>query len=887
MSRPLFAAAASLISLACLFAAAPGTLAASHDGSLGDPDIRCIGRWDKTSPTEYHSYWSAPYVRVGFTGTSVKIKLAGGTTLNVSIDGAPPQSVYAGAGETALNPAPLAPGRHTLLVGGAGQNEEVLFEGLTLDPGAATFAVPARPLVEFIGDSITAVGGPGNYAWLSGEALGCDHTQIAFSGVALTSGFGCSSKIGQDTQYFKLKNYNHMDDNPPVPWTFSYAPQIIVINLGQNDQCGAEPAATMTASYVSFLRHIRAKLPKTQIVALRTFGGPYADSIKSAAETVRAGGDARVHYVDTTGWLEPSDFGDGIHPNAFGNVKVARRLAPLLQPLLPGTLSAASAAAPVTVGDPAHPEALNQSLQNAYNGGARRIVIRPGVYVLPKVGHPALTLDGWQEAVVTGYGVTLITADAVQPNTVLELSRCTHVTVAGLLLSQNQVTSYQGRVVAVGKDAAGNPTCDWKPDAGYPVPPAAEKDFLGGDANVVDAKTRLLKVGCGDFYGKHYTVLPDGTFRAQMGGNFGVGDWLVGRYGNAPFKVHLVNSHDCTIKNVTMMRNGFATVREEDGGGNHYLHCIWALGPRPKGATEDPLVTNAADGMHMTTSFPGPDIENCVFQGVFLDDCIAIHGYFQTIKAASGATLTLDGGVGSVQAGEPVRISDQKGFFAEALVTAVKDNGDKTTTVTLDKDYGVPASAKLSNPRADGSGYKIIGCHLGSTRSRGILAKADSGLIENNILENCGMSAISLGPEYYWGEADYVQNVTVKNNVIRNNGGAAYGGAALFVHDDGAVGNKNIVIQGNHFSANFQGDLDLHGADGITLTNNTLHAPALWPSGVKPSAPVHLANCRNITLSGNTVQNAASYPSPLVVAGPDVSGIRHNDSSGIRVVAAK
>ena len=553
--------------------------------------------------------------------------------------------------------------------------------------------------------------------------------------------------------------------------------------------------------------------------------------------------------------------------------------------VVPG--AGAAPPASVTVGDPAHPEALASAVQDAYHGGARRIIIRPGVYFLPNAGHTALTLKGWKDAVLSAYGVTLILTDLAWMHDGMDLVDCTQVTVAGALLSQSKVTAYQGRVVAVGKDAAGKPTCDWKPDAGYPVPPAAEKGFLGGDVNVVDARTRLLKVGCGDFYGVAYTALPDGTFQARMGGHFGVGDWLVGRYGNAPFKVYLNNSHGCTIKNVTLMRNGFAPLREDGGGGNHYLHCVWALGPRPAGASEEPLVTNAADGMHMVGSYPGPDIENCVFQGVFLDDCIAIHGSFQTIKSASGTAVTLEGGIGSVQVGQPVRISDQKGFFAEASVLAVKDNGDKTTTVTLDKDYDVPASAKLSNPHADGAGYKIIGCHLGDTRSRGILAKADNGLIENNILENCGMSAVSLGPEYYWGEADYVQNVTIKDNVLQNNGGATYGGAAILVHGDGVVGNKNIIIQGNRFVANFQGDLEVQWADGINFANNTLRAPSLWPAGVKPYAPVHLANCKNITLQNNTVQNAVSYQSPLVAAGPEVTGVRHNDPSGIRAVAAK
>lgn len=316
----------------CLLATLAGGRAMA-DGSPADPHLQFVGRWDKSNPAEYHSYWTAPYLRVGFTGRSVGIRLAEGTTLTVSLDGETPRTVNAGAGVTPLNTAPLAPGRHTLLVGGAAQNEEVRFLGLVLELGASTFALPVRPLVEFVGDSITA-GGADNYAWLTGEALGAEHVQIAFSGVALTSGYGCSSKVGQDVMFFRLKNYNHIDETPPVPWGFSDTPRVVVINLGQNDQCGSEPADVMTASYARFLRHLRAIYPKANFVALRPFSGVYAASIRQAVAAVRASGNTRVQFVDTTGWLAPADFRDGIHPNTLGNQKVAAHLAPLLKPLL-------------------------------------------------------------------------------------------------------------------------------------------------------------------------------------------------------------------------------------------------------------------------------------------------------------------------------------------------------------------------------------------------------------------------------------------------------------------------------------------------------------------------------------------------------------------------
>ena len=336
--RLFLRSAVTILSVCTLLRGAyPAALRPALNGSPGDPDIRYIGRWDKGKPADYHGYWTDCYLRTRFTGTTVGIRLDGGTQLIVSIDGEKDRVVNAGPGVTALNPAPLKPGLHTLLVGSAGQNYEVGFQGLTLAPGAYTVAALPHPLIEFVGDSITTIFSDGNYSWMTGAALGCDHTQISFSGVALTSGYGClSDKTGLNLQYFRLKNFNHLADAPPVPWDFTaYTPKIVVINLGQNDQCGGEPALTMTASMENFVRAIRAKFPAAQIVVMRPFGGPFAADEAAAVQELNAGGDSRVHYVDTTGWLDPkTDFGDGVHPNPAGQAKAAQRLIPLLRPLL-------------------------------------------------------------------------------------------------------------------------------------------------------------------------------------------------------------------------------------------------------------------------------------------------------------------------------------------------------------------------------------------------------------------------------------------------------------------------------------------------------------------------------------------------------------------------
>src|SRR5579884_2721738 len=56
--------------------AATSARAAAVVGSIQDPNIKYVGRWDTTSSTTmYKSYWPAAYLKTNFTGTTVKIKL--------------------------------------------------------------------------------------------------------------------------------------------------------------------------------------------------------------------------------------------------------------------------------------------------------------------------------------------------------------------------------------------------------------------------------------------------------------------------------------------------------------------------------------------------------------------------------------------------------------------------------------------------------------------------------------------------------------------------------------------------------------------------------------------------------------------------------------------
>jgi hypothetical protein len=219
--------------------------------------------------------------------------------------------------------------------------------------------------------------------------------------------------------------------------------------------------------------------------------------------------------------------------------------------------------------------------------------------------------------------------------------------------------------------------------------------------------------------------------------------------------------------------------------------------------------------------------------------------------------------------GDPVRISSTNGpFFAQANCTAIQNLGNGLYQLTLDQSLNVPPGTAGSNPKYNGSGYKLVNCQLGNCRSRAIIAKADSGLISGCTIRN-SESAIQLGPENYWGECDYVWNVMMTNNAIVH-----CGTVGLNVVTDGAIGNRNFTIQNNYFQDMVLGDpISLNSCAGVTIAGNTFGNP------VAGSNPVWLNDSTNITLAGNFVTNDASGVS-LVGIGTNVTGVQ-NQSTGI------
>ncbi len=505
-------------------------------------------------------------------------------------------------------------------------------------------------------------------------------------------------------------------------------------------------------------------------------------------------------------------------------------------------------------------------MAKAYRLGAKLIIINPGLYLLPATGRPTFELNRWKNVTISAYHVVLM-MHVKHGGNCFQLDRCRDVTIAGPTISQTRVTFYQGRISSIAKDQGGW-SCRWRPDEGYPFPAEGAKNFPR-DFDVVNASTRRLRVGSGDIRAATFASAGRHAFRLTfrtLWQKFKVGDWLVARWGRAFQKVMLNHSRRCTIKDVTMKRNGFAPIFEVAGGANRLIACRWVLGPPPPGASTLPVVTNQADGFHCVNAYPGPDIERCVTHGVFLDDCIAIHGEFQRVIASTLGSLTVkDNRNAMLTVGQPIQISNSHGFFAASQVRAIARKGN-ASIITLSRNIVAPIGAFVTNPLRCGWGYKVLDCRIGDTRSRGMLLKASDGLVRGNIVRGCGMAGISIGPEYWWHEAGYCRNVLVENNTLIDNGKGGLGAyyAAVYIHGDAAMGNSRITVRNNRFIGNYSGAVAVEWCRNSLVACNVIDEPAhtAFDTAKLPDI-ITISHSHHVTLEHNqTIAAAAAQTAP-------------------------
>lgn len=202
---------------------------------------------------------------------------------------------------------------------------------LTCDDASVITPLPAKERkIEIIGDSITCGYGIDDencehhfstatedvtraYAYKTAKALDADYSLFSISGYGIISGYTDNPEIPHEDQklpdFYESVGFSY-DTFPgkliphKQPWDFDkFVPDIIVINLGTNDdsycQDDCEKQAKYTASYEAFIKTVRRNNPTAVLLCVLGLMGArlYPCIVKACESYTKATGDTNIHTL--------------------------------------------------------------------------------------------------------------------------------------------------------------------------------------------------------------------------------------------------------------------------------------------------------------------------------------------------------------------------------------------------------------------------------------------------------------------------------------------------------------------------------------------------------------------------------------------------------------
>ena len=326
------------------------------------PNLQYTGRVDFSDKKAPIFSWPGTSIKAKFTGTSLKLKMAGdgnkdkkgkptGPMFNVFIDGNYDKGHVFGCNEKGEHVYTVAEGledkTHDLLITkrGGGKNT---FLGLVLDDGSKLVEPGARPKLkmEIFGDSISVGLG-------SDRSRGGEHSReatdnfISYGAITarnIGAEYHCTSKSGIGLikswwptimpQYYDRADGTSLEGSGKA-WDFSkWQPDLVVINIFQNDSWTRKKTTTEegVSAYLDFVKKIRGHYPKAKIVcvlgSMDASKGKWAGFVKKAVGQMNESGDKEVYsyiFKIQTGYR---------HPNKQNHARMAEELTAFLKPLL-------------------------------------------------------------------------------------------------------------------------------------------------------------------------------------------------------------------------------------------------------------------------------------------------------------------------------------------------------------------------------------------------------------------------------------------------------------------------------------------------------------------------------------------------------------------------
>ena len=215
--------------------------------------------------------------------------------------------------------------------------------------------------IEFIGDSITCGYGVDDenrnhhfststedctkaYAYKTAKLLDADYSLVSISGYGIISGYtnDPSKKSAKQIMplYYDKIGYSYAKSVSGIKWEFNRTPDVIVINLGTNDESycktDKDKQAEFTAEYVNFLKDIREHNPESKILCvLGVMGGGLYGCVEEAVTTYSAEtGDTSVYAMKLPNQQEADGIAADWHPTEKTHEKTAALVAEKIEEIL-------------------------------------------------------------------------------------------------------------------------------------------------------------------------------------------------------------------------------------------------------------------------------------------------------------------------------------------------------------------------------------------------------------------------------------------------------------------------------------------------------------------------------------------------------------------------
>lgn len=205
--------------------------------------------------------------------------------------------------------------------------------------GTLDSAPASKPLIEFIGDSLTAGYGilcsngtassgdtdykdaTKSFAYLTAEKLGADHSLVACSGSGITQGF----RPVLAASLFSLQNYYRSTSKAYAP---TRTPDTVVINLGTNDHSKGSDKAQFKSDVATLIALIRTTYGKNVNIvwAYNMMKDGYKAEILEVLDSL-GGEDAGLYSVE----LNRNTSGGNGHPSETAQATAATTLAAFIE----------------------------------------------------------------------------------------------------------------------------------------------------------------------------------------------------------------------------------------------------------------------------------------------------------------------------------------------------------------------------------------------------------------------------------------------------------------------------------------------------------------------------------------------------------------------------